>query len=82
MRSTARTRRLLQEIEAGQRNGSEPAYADGVTATLRWMLRVTEDEPIAKEKDCSVEAVSEQRADMSEVRPAPKPAAKQVRRRR
>ena len=82
MRSTARTRRLLQEIEAGQRNATEPAYADGVTATLRWMLRVTEDEPMTKEKDCCISAVSEKQADMSEVRPAPKPAAKQVRRKR
>lgn len=82
MRSTARARRLLQEIEAGQRNGAEPAYADGVTATLRWMLRVTEDEPMTKGTDCCVAAESEQQADRSEAHPAPKPSAKRVRRKR
>ena len=81
MRSTARTKRMLQEIMNEERNGTTLEYRDGVVATLRWMLRMSEDEPIGRRAEDAAEPVAAA-AERVKGQPVPKPSGKQVRRKR
>lgn len=87
MRSTARTKRMLQEIMNEERNGTTLDYRDGVVNTLRWMLRESNQDPIAKtvfsEEPAAVTAESEKPTPHAAGRSVPKPGAgSKVRRKR
>lgn len=79
MRSTARTKRMLQEIMNEERNGTTTDYRDGVVATLRWMLRESNDDPIAKAA-VAVDVASTEAMPHTAGRSVPKPSAGRVRR--
>jgi len=63
MRSTAKTKRVLEEIKSGERTAPSEEYRNGVVATLRWMLREVSEDPMVKAETETVRLSSEGRVD-------------------